>query len=284
MPTKVPYSPVKAGKARADAADTWGSLDRAQARAAALPKPFALGGVGIEFCPLADGRSLAGIDLDTCRDPATGGIEGWARDIIDRLATYTEVSPSGSGVKLFFLFVTADHERIRKALGTNSSGDLKYSASWTRRTGANHPPAVEVHTGNRYFATTFDALSDSTDELREISTADLLRLIELDGPAFVGRHQSTQHPSNTHARGRARKRRHRPSHCCQAPRGYKSASTPAADCSPSYWPAGRATGPGCATNPAAAWRSPWRQRCARPGLTRPTPSPRCACTPIPRRG
>lgn len=41
-----------------------------------------------------------GIDLDDCRDPATGVIHEPAASIIKRLDTYAEVSPSGCGVKL----------------------------------------------------------------------------------------------------------------------------------------------------------------------------------------
>jgi hypothetical protein len=47
------------------------------------------------------GTVLIGVDLDNCRDPQTGVIEQWAQQIIDTLNTYTEVSPSGTGFRLF---------------------------------------------------------------------------------------------------------------------------------------------------------------------------------------
>jgi primase-polymerase (primpol)-like protein len=40
------------------------------------------------------------VDLDGCRDPATSELASWARDIVDRLDSYTEVSPSGSGIHI----------------------------------------------------------------------------------------------------------------------------------------------------------------------------------------
>ena len=46
-----------------------------------------------------------GIDLDGCRNPDTGAIDDWAREIIRDIASYTEVSPSGTGVKII---ATAD--------------------------------------------------------------------------------------------------------------------------------------------------------------------------------
>lgn len=41
------------------------------------------------------------IDLDDCRDPLSGDLTPWAVEIIERFASYTEVSNSGTGVKIF---------------------------------------------------------------------------------------------------------------------------------------------------------------------------------------
>ena len=185
-PTKIPYSPVGQGRAKANDPATWGTRDAATVRVAALAKPFDLGGVGLELCALGGGRSIGGIDLDTCYDPESGVIAPWAMAVVDNLNSYTEVSPSGAGVKVFFLFLTADHDVIRRALGKKADGELKFSSSWSRKTGADHPPAIELHTGNRYFAVTDRILAESTDELREVPTAALLKLAGSTGPAFVG--------------------------------------------------------------------------------------------------
>ena len=48
----------------------------------------------------ATARWLVGTHLDLCRSPTTGTLEPWGRRWIDRLRTYAEVSPSGTGVKL----------------------------------------------------------------------------------------------------------------------------------------------------------------------------------------
>lgn len=50
-----------------------------------------------------EGLGLVGIDLDKCRDPETGDIEPWATEIIHKVGTYTEVSPSRRGLRLFCL-------------------------------------------------------------------------------------------------------------------------------------------------------------------------------------
>src|SRR5262249_7836413 len=43
---------------------------------------------------------LIGVDLDHCFLPG-GGLEEWAQGIVDRLASYTERSPGGHGVRGF---------------------------------------------------------------------------------------------------------------------------------------------------------------------------------------
>jgi putative DNA primase/helicase len=48
-----------------------------------------------------EGVVLIGVDLDHCRDAATGAVEPWAQEIVATLNTYTEVSPSGAGLRLF---------------------------------------------------------------------------------------------------------------------------------------------------------------------------------------
>jgi len=55
---------------------------------------------GVGFAP-TEANGLVGVDLDHCRDPDTGVIEDWALAIVTRLDTYAEVSPSGTGLRLW---------------------------------------------------------------------------------------------------------------------------------------------------------------------------------------
>jgi primase-polymerase (primpol)-like protein len=57
-------------------------------------------GVGLM---LSDVGIVAGVDLGGRRNTKTGDLEPWAEDIIERLDTYFEVSPSGTGVRGFLL-------------------------------------------------------------------------------------------------------------------------------------------------------------------------------------
>lgn len=44
---------------------------------------------------------LAGVDLDHCVNPETDAVEPWAQAIVDALDSYTEISPSGTGLRIF---------------------------------------------------------------------------------------------------------------------------------------------------------------------------------------
>jgi putative DNA primase/helicase len=57
-----------------------------------------LDGIGVCF----DG-DLCGIDLDDCVDPATGEVQPWAQAIVDRINSYTEITPSGTGLHILML-------------------------------------------------------------------------------------------------------------------------------------------------------------------------------------
>ena len=64
-------------------------------------------GIGIELGDLGDGTHLAGLDLDSCLS-GDGALAPWAQSILDVAPSYTEISPSGTGVKVFFLAACAD--------------------------------------------------------------------------------------------------------------------------------------------------------------------------------
>jgi hypothetical protein len=179
-PTKVPYAP-DGRKAKANAPRTWGTRAAAEAMASVLPKPYGAGGVGLELAETNDGRNVGGIDLDSCRNPETGSIDGWATDIIKCLGTYTEVSPSETGAKCFFTYERSYLPKLRAAMD-----GAAWSKMFKRGGDGDHPPAIELHLGNRYFAVTDRKLPDSPDEFAHVSTDTLLEIVRTTGPAFGG--------------------------------------------------------------------------------------------------
>jgi hypothetical protein len=195
-PTKVPYSPRAAGKARADDPTTWGARADAEARADRLPKPLRTGGIGFVLGDLGDGGAIGGVDLDSCRDD-DGVLAPWAAAVVERLASYVEVSPSGTGVKVFFTFTAADLPVLREAMGT------AHGKMWKRPVGGDHPPAIELHLGNRYFAVTDQQLPDEPAELMPVALDTLLWLIREAGPAFAGTGQPGTSPERHHDESRS---------------------------------------------------------------------------------
>ncbi len=131
-------------------------------------------GIGIVLGHLNDGTCLAGIDLDNCRHDGT--LTPWAHEIVDRFATYSEVSPSGSGVKLFFTLTQEDAVFVRSQLG-NRDG-----RKWSSGGQSNHPPAVEIYLQRRYFTFTGDAIGASS--LRVVPKADIIWLTEAAARQF----------------------------------------------------------------------------------------------------
>jgi putative DNA primase/helicase len=90
--TKVPYRSDGRGKASSTDPRTWSTF----AAALELIMEQSYDGVGIVL-----GDGLAGCDLDGCVHPITGVIHPAALEIIDALDSYAEISPSGTGVKVF---------------------------------------------------------------------------------------------------------------------------------------------------------------------------------------
>ncbi|WP_227357682.1 phage NrS-1 polymerase family protein [Haladaptatus salinisoli] len=93
--SKVPRD-VSGGYASSTDADTWTDFD------SAVEHYNDHDSDGVGFVVHEDGI-VAGVDLDGCRDPQTGDVDDWATDIIGKLDSYTEVSPSGTGFRVFVL-------------------------------------------------------------------------------------------------------------------------------------------------------------------------------------
>ena len=169
--TKVPYCGINR-QAKSSDPSTWIGLDNADK----LQRQIVNGsGGGIGICmgfEAGAGMCLGGIDLDTCRQ-ADGTMESWASEIVERFRSYTEVSPSGSGVKIFFLYREADLERLQQEVFRAK----KYGTKVAAKTRAEHPPAIELYLGGRYFAVTADA-DEFQHDIRLVDYDDLVWLVQ----------------------------------------------------------------------------------------------------------
>ncbi|MBE6745940.1 MAG: nucleoside triphosphatase [Ruminococcaceae bacterium] len=88
--TKVPYNPLTGYSARTNDSSTF------------VPHATAVNASGYEGIGIRVSGNLVGIDLDHCIEDRE--ILSWAKEIIDRFNdTYIEVSPSGTGIRIFCL-------------------------------------------------------------------------------------------------------------------------------------------------------------------------------------
>lgn len=186
-PTKTPFT-APGRMARSNDSGTWLTRADAERVASRLDKQNGMGGVGL-MLGSHGGVGIGGVDLDTCRAPETGAIEPWAQAVIDRFGSYAEVSPSGTGVKVFFAYAPGEAEAIREVLGGTGR-------TW-KRPGGDHPPAIEIYISGRYFATTFDRLPDSPAELMPLRLDDLRWIVETAGPALKGQTTAAASSGNT---------------------------------------------------------------------------------------
>lgn len=73
---------------------TWSSFEEARTAVAAGLAD------GVTYM-LDAGDGLCAIDIDHCRDPETGSIAPWAQYALDRGNSYVEVTPSGTGIRMW---------------------------------------------------------------------------------------------------------------------------------------------------------------------------------------
>ena len=90
---KPPFDAKTGQAAKSNDPKTWAPFD------AALAAYQRGGWDGISYA-FADDDPVCGVDLDDGRDPETGRLDEWADDLVSKLGTYSEVSPSGTGVKM----------------------------------------------------------------------------------------------------------------------------------------------------------------------------------------
>ncbi len=135
--TKVPYDALRGGPASSTDADSWCSFAEALAACENCSDYAGIGFVFSEFDP------YCGVDLDDCRDPESGQFKDWAQEIVEQLASYSEVSPSGTGVKVF-LKATKPGSRCRKAY---------------------HDGEVEIYDRDRFFTVTGQHLSETSTRI-----------------------------------------------------------------------------------------------------------------------
>ena len=175
---KVPFNP------RTQRTATNSLIDHCTSFEAAYAASSSYNGIGFVFT--AD-DPFTGIDLDGCRDPETGRIARWAWRWIMRLDSYSEISPSGTGVKIFVRGIVP--ESIKAEFGEHVG--------------------IEVYTERRYFCVTGQHLRSTPRDIRDaqegltylyLVLARLQRLRRfIQQPRFVSKSRTTPAPRTSPA-------------------------------------------------------------------------------------
>ena len=180
--TKVPKVSTHRNASSTDPS-TWATRTAAVDRAEALSKPEGIGGKGIVLGrEVEEELVLVGFDLDTCRAANGGGnhLAEWAQTVVEGIDTYTEISPSETGVKCFFMMQPADVDALATRWGLNGG-------KWKRGDDPDaHLPAIELHLGAAYFTVTDNLFGASPTELRVVDLATVVRVIDAAVPKLLG--------------------------------------------------------------------------------------------------
>jgi predicted P-loop ATPase len=176
-PTKVPYAAGTGNYGSATDPATWGTHAQAEARARQLDDGSKAVGCGTVLGDLGDDTYLGGVDLDSSLDE-NGSLAPWAVRIISVLQTYAEISPSGRGLKAFFLIPAELVRWFLDLIGVEKD-------AWGCKRGipgldgANHGPAVEIYTSARYFTVTGQIWSDDHPHIVTLDRDQLVALAAL---------------------------------------------------------------------------------------------------------
>lgn len=154
---KVPFNPKTGQNAKPNNPGTFGTYEEA----AAVVEKY--DGFGVCLC-----EGLSAVDIDHCF--TDGELSDLAKDIIERFHSYTEVSPSGEGIRILF-----------------RSGNITYNKEqyYIKNPGIGVELYISGQT-NRYVTVTGNRLPDSPD-IRVVSQSE----IDDFAGRYMKRHEDT---------------------------------------------------------------------------------------------
>ena len=162
-PTKIPYNPKTGERAETNNPATFGSFDLADERY--MTEDY--NGVGIR---LSNGYSA--VDIDHCCE--NGVISDFAMSIINNLKSYTEYSPSKTGIRIIFKAENLVYDKEKYYLKNAHNGLEIYASGITNR--------FVTITGNTVYGY---PIRDVSDVLPAILEAHMLRPVKQHTAATV---------------------------------------------------------------------------------------------------
>lgn len=172
-PDKRPVNPHNLHNAGVNWPNTWSNFPHTYTVYLMHRAQGVTGGIhGIGFVLTAD-DPFVGLDLDRCVDE--GHLSPWAQDILNQVPSYTEVSPSGTGLRI--LVTAPDFTQSRRRAH------------------------VEIYSRERFLTLTGNHLAGTPDDIRPCTAEQLAILISAEpraiplqpAPSSDGQRPSAEH-------------------------------------------------------------------------------------------
>ena len=161
-PKKIPINPHTGDEAKSNDASTWGTISNANDRLTRIlrrqDKNILGCGIGFMFGVPGKPSGIAGIDIDHCFND-DGTLKDYAAEIVKIMNSYTEYSPSNTGLHILFTLTKSLHE-LDSSFNTGKK---------------NTKLGIEIYDSGRYFTVTgneyggqIKPLNERTEQARQV--------------------------------------------------------------------------------------------------------------------
>jgi hypothetical protein len=159
--TKVPYIPGTSRHASSDDSSTWTTFEKATESVTISSDK----GLGIAVNGALVEAGIVGFDLDGCYNPETGEPNSWAKEILDATNSYTEITPSGNGLRIW-------------ARGKLPEGASNRVLKLDPSSGFGDKVQIEIFAKKGYLTVTGDAYFEGAGNIETRDIAQLYKLCE----------------------------------------------------------------------------------------------------------
>lgn len=153
---KVPINPNSLYGAKSTDKTSWGTFEQAKAAIGKKAKMKAVQGKECNGIGFVLSAPYCGIDIDHCFNPETGEWSKEALDIIKNMNSYTEVSPSKTGVHIFY------------------KNDGNPHTEWNKKKPIDSMQHLEMYQTDRYFTVTGEMFGGYTSLNERSAAADCI--------------------------------------------------------------------------------------------------------------
>ena len=179
--TKIPISYHTGKPADVTTPQSW--ADHAAVEAALARAPGAWDGPGFALGVIEPiSEVVIGLDLDTCLDDE-GALAAWALPFLQAMPSYSEVSPSGTGIKVIARIRLADLPAARRLLDI-PEGEKEQARTRTfgPRVNGQHAPGAQLFLMRRFFTITGRHWPLAVEDVVLLDVEQIAELAALFGP------------------------------------------------------------------------------------------------------